>query len=253
MNRYTDSHDNNTQKTNSTLTNAVSHVTGLTDSHIVRRVRTNWCRLVRVKTWIILALQATWFEISRCTEWRDVSFSDLSGFNNHETDPEGMSQGREQAPHLTSYTIYTAPDPHPSLYSLINQKKKDVSCFASSIRARSPLVCCAGFVSTVSSHYPAVLRDTFNISAASYSITGTYVSSEALGFPQRVRCCISSSTLTLLRVDGDGGWAIKVMKWPLLCPFRSHVSTLSLFCSRLAEATFCLFSLHLLSCVFPHS
>lgn len=44
-----------------------------------------------------------------------------------------------------------------------------------------------------------------------------------------VRCCISSFAPTLFRVDGVGGWAIKVMKWPLPGAFHCHVSTI---CTR---------------------
>lgn len=93
--------------------------------------------------------------------------------------------------------------------------------------ASRPWVCCAGFVSRVSSRYPTVFTDTFNINAASKHVSRHICSSEALGFPRRVRCCISSSTLTLLRVDGDGGWAIKVIKWPLSrCLSLSHFHSL---------------------------
>lgn len=98
-------------------------------------------------------------------------------------------------------------------------------------------MCCAGFVSSVSSQYPTVFTDTFNISAASKHVSRHICSSEALGFPQRVRCCISSSTLTLLRVDGDGGWAIKVIKWPLpRCLLLSHFHSL---CPRWLRLPFC--------------
>lgn len=76
-----------------------------------------------MKTWMIRGLRATWFETSAVLSGALSFSSDLSGFNNHKTNPEGMAQGREKAPHLTIYSIYTdtAPVPQPSFCTNSNK------------------------------------------------------------------------------------------------------------------------------------
>lgn len=179
--------------------------------HPQRKVR--WCGLVRMKTWIIQALRPRGLRPLLHRVEGCLFFSDLSGFNNHKTNPEGMSQEREKAAHLTPTTL-------PSHF-----EKPATNGSAASVSERGVKLCAVPDLSRLRRHTTPQFWD-IQHQRCQLLYSRHICSSEAQGFPQRVRCCISSSALTLLRVDGDGGWAIKVIKWPLLGAFRAHVSPL---------------------------